>query len=94
MPFLSTNRIALVDSRSFTQRRSVSTQKRWVCKFGKKRRRVLLLACDTLLPVIGRLPVIWHTLAIPRIFRLKAAQQFTQALTVEQARLSSDPRRL
>src|SRR5699024_11503860 len=46
---------------------SLSTQNRRVCKLGKKRRRVLLFACDTLLPVAGRLPVTWHTraMAIP-----------------------------
>src|SRR5579884_1290108 len=64
MPFLSMVRSAWVDTRSFTQRFSLGTQKRRSCRFGSQRRRVLLLACDTLLPDSARLPVIWQTLAI------------------------------
>jgi hypothetical protein len=41
----------------FTQRFSVSSQKRCVWRFGRKRRRRRLLACDTVLPLVGRLPV-------------------------------------
>src|SRR5690606_35647689 len=40
---------------------SLATQKRRSCRFGRKRRRVLLLACETLLPVCTPLPVTWHT---------------------------------
>src|SRR4051812_32370084 len=57
-------RSALVETRSFTQRFSLGTQKRRSCRFGSQRRRVLLLACDTLLPDCARLPVTWQTLAI------------------------------
>src|SRR6185437_16341945 len=64
MPFLSIVRRALVETRSFTQRFSLGTQKRRSCRFGRQRRRVLLLACDTLLPDCARLPVTWQTLAI------------------------------
>src|SRR5690348_18463633 len=64
MPFLSIVRRAWDETRSFTQRFSLGTQKRRSCRFGSQRRRVLLLACDTLLPDCARLPVTWQTLAI------------------------------
>ena len=54
-----------------TNRFSSSTQKRCDWMFGKKRRLVLLLACDTLFPVIGRLPVTWHTLDMILLQRIK-----------------------
>src|SRR3546814_8737895 len=57
-------RSALVETRRRTQRFSLSTQKRRDCKLGKKRRLVLLFACETLLPTIGPLPVTWHTRAM------------------------------
>jgi hypothetical protein len=57
MPFLSIVRMALPDTRRLTQRFSVSSQKRCVCRFGRKRRRLRLLACYTVLPLIGFLPV-------------------------------------
>src|SRR5579859_6192118 len=57
-------RRAWVETRSFTQRFSLGTQKRRSCRFGSQQRRVLLLACDTLLPDCERLPVTWQTLAI------------------------------
>ena len=41
IPFLSMMRMPLEETRSLTKRFSDSTQKRWVCRFGKKRRRVL-----------------------------------------------------
>src|ERR1700722_3578854 len=66
MPFLSMVRRALVETRNFTQRFSVATQKRRSCRFGSQRRRVLLLACDTLLPDCARLPGTWQTVAIVR----------------------------
>src|SRR5690606_31472821 len=47
-----------------TQRFSLSTQNRRDCRLGKKRRLVWLLACETLLPVRGPLPVTWHTRAM------------------------------
>ena len=62
MPFLSIIRNPLRDTRSRTQRFSLSTQNRLKCKFGLKVRLFRLLACDTLFPATDRLPVIWHTL--------------------------------
>src|SRR6516164_3598022 len=64
MPFLSMVRRAWVETLSLIQRFSLGTQKRRSCRFGSQRRRVLLLACDTLLPDCARLPVTWQTLAI------------------------------
>ena len=61
MPFLSMVRIAAAETRSFTQRFSLATQNRRSCRFGRKRRRVLFIACETLLPVVVRLPVTWQT---------------------------------
>src|SRR4051812_48728596 len=58
MPFFSIVRRPRVEIRRLTKRRSLSSQKRCTCKLGRKRRRRLLLACETRLPVIGRLPVI------------------------------------
>src|SRR5690606_15373408 len=42
----------------------LSTQNRRDCRLGRKRRLVLLLACETLLPTIGPLPVTWQTRAM------------------------------
>src|SRR5690606_18810661 len=64
MPTLSMVRRAWVDTRRRTQRFSLSTQKRRDCRLGRKRRLVLLLACETWLPTIGPLPVTWHTRAM------------------------------
>src|SRR5690606_4331201 len=61
IPFLSMVRSACAETRSLTQRFSLATQKRRSCRLGRKRRRVLLLACETLLPVCTRLPETWHT---------------------------------
>src|SRR5574339_1048660 len=61
MPFLSMVRRPAVERRNFTQRFSLATQKRRSWRFGRKRRRVLFMACETLLPVVVRLPVTWHT---------------------------------
>jgi hypothetical protein len=57
-PFLSIVRMPLPDTLRLTHRFSLSSQKRWVCRFGRKRRRFRLLACETVFPLIGRLPVI------------------------------------
>src|SRR5690606_26758740 len=62
MPFLSMVRMAAAETRSFTQRFSLATQKRRSCRLGRKRRRALLLAWETLLPVLTRLPVTWQVL--------------------------------
>src|SRR3546814_9529314 len=69
MPFLSMVRMAAAETRSFTQRFSLATQKRRSCRLGRKRRRVLLLACETLLPVCTPLPVTWHTRDITHLDR-------------------------
>src|SRR5574337_720294 len=57
MPTLSIRRSAAFDTRSRTQRLSLSSQNRRDCRLGNQRRLVLLLACETLCPTIGRLPV-------------------------------------
>src|SRR3546814_1412278 len=44
----------LAETRSETKRFSFSSQKRCWCRFGSKRRRRRLLACETVLPTIGR----------------------------------------
>src|SRR5690606_26266615 len=46
---------------------SEATQKRRSCRLGRKRRRVLLLACETLLPVRTALPVTWQTRLMLRL---------------------------
>src|SRR5690606_15743998 len=53
MPRLSIRRKPLRDTRSVTKRRSLSSQNRCECRFGRNRRRVLLFAWETLLPTIG-----------------------------------------
>src|SRR5690554_4794016 len=67
MPFLSIVRRPLVETRSFTQRFSEATQKRRSWRLGMKRRRVLFIACETLLPLVVRLPVTWQTLDIKHL---------------------------
>src|SRR5271170_5863797 len=57
IPFFSTVRSPFADSRSEIQRFSPSSQKRCLCRLGRKRRRLRLFACDTVLPDTGRLPV-------------------------------------
>src|SRR2546430_16100549 len=61
MPRFSTVRMPLVVSRRVTQRFSVSTQKRCVCRLGRNRRRFLLLAWEALFPTPGFLPVTSQT---------------------------------
>src|SRR5688572_1197918 len=50
-----------VESFSVTHRLSLSSQKRCVCRFGRKRRRFLMFEWETLFPVRGRFPVTWQT---------------------------------
>src|SRR6202021_741750 len=50
-----------VDTRRLMKRFSDSDQNRWLCKLGRKRRRLRLFACETVLPVLGPLPVTWQT---------------------------------
>ena len=69
MPTLVMILIAFALTFNFNQRFSVGTQKRFTCKLGSKRRRVLLLACETLLPDMGRLPVTAQTLAMVNLFQ-------------------------
>src|SRR5258708_39532888 len=66
IPFLSIVRNPALVSRRLTQRFSLSTQNLRRCRFGRNRRRVLLLAWETLLPTIGALPVTTQTRAIAR----------------------------
>src|SRR5688500_13114689 len=73
MPFLSMVRRAAVERRSFTQRFSLATQNRRSCRLGRKRRRVLFMACETLLPVVVRLPVTWHTRDITHLEKVCAS---------------------
>src|SRR4029077_8529262 len=54
----STVRMPRVDRRSFTSAPRISDNSVVSCRFGRKRRRVLLLAWLTLLPVSTPLPVI------------------------------------
>src|SRR5207344_3345678 len=61
MPFFSMVRRPRVDTRRETQRRSVSSQKRWVWRLGRKRRRFLLLAWETRFPTATLLPVTSQT---------------------------------
>lgn len=69
MPTLVMILIAFALTFNFTQRFSVGTQKRFTCKLGSKRRRVLLLACETLLPDMGLLPVTAQTFAMINFFQ-------------------------
>src|SRR6202023_2089098 len=61
MPFFSIVRSPLAEMRKETQRFSVSTQKRCVCRLGRKRRRFLLFAWETRFPTAGFLPVTSQT---------------------------------
>src|ERR1043165_7248 len=72
MPFFSMVRRPRVETRRLTQRRSPSSQKRWVCRFGRKRRRFLLLAWETRWPTATLLPVTSQTrlIKVPRISEL------------------------
>ena len=69
MPTLVMILIAFALTFNFNQRFSVGTQKRFTCKLGSKRRRVLLLACETLLPDMGLLPVTAQTFAMINSFQ-------------------------
>ncbi len=73
MPFLSIVRRPWFDTRRDTQRFSLGTQKRRSCRFGSQRRRVLLLAWETLLPDWKLLPVTWQTLDMLNLVILGAA---------------------
>jgi len=78
----------LLDTSNLTKRFSLGTQKRCQCKFGRKRRFVWRFEWETLDPVIGRFPVIWHTLDIPllllNIFCAKGTL-FNKICTIKQA---------
>jgi len=56
-PFLLMVFIVLAETLKVTHRFSSGRKNRLVCKFTPKRRRVLLCACETLLPDMGPLPV-------------------------------------
>src|SRR5580692_215720 len=72
MPFFSMVRSPFAEMRRETQRFSVSTQNRCVCRFGRKRRRLLLLACETVLPTAGFFPVISQTRDIRTTLRIQS----------------------
>jgi hypothetical protein len=80
MPTLSITRIPAQDKRRETQRFSDSTKIRRFCKLGRKRRFVLLLAWETLLPTIGPLPVTSQTRAIAHSlinFRMREKREYS-----------------
>ena len=86
MPTLSMTRIPAQDKRRETQRFSDSTKIRRFCKLGRKRRFVLLLAWETLLPIIGPLPVTWQTRAIAHSlvnFRNREKREYSVKTTTE-----------
>src|SRR6188508_813851 len=60
MPTLSMVRRPWDETRSLIQRFSLATQKRRSWMLGWNLRRVALLACETLLPLITLLPVTWQ----------------------------------
>src|SRR4051812_19901433 len=86
MPFFSIVRNALVEMRRLIQRFSPSSQKRCVCRFGRKRRRFLLLACETRFPTAGFLPVTSQTRDILSSLR-KSIIYVSHGGTRERARL-------
>src|SRR5277367_6406152 len=59
-PLCSTVRILRVQSRMRTEAPRMSDSSDVSCRLGRKRRRVLLLAWLTLLPLSTPLPVIWQ----------------------------------
>src|SRR5258705_13181686 len=79
MPFLSIVRSPCCETRSPTQRFSLSTQKRRYCRFGKNRRWVLLLAWETWFPCCGFLPVTSHTRAIMQLQNSEEARFYTNS---------------
>src|SRR6476646_7427375 len=87
MPSLSITRRPALDRRSETQRFSDSTKMRRLCRFGRKRRLVLLFAWETLLPTIGFFPVTWQTRAIFNSlddFRIWKNQDYSEKIEVFQ----------
>lgn len=66
--------MARVLTRSFTQRFSLSTQKRRVCRFGSKRRLVFRFEWDTLFPTMGRFPVTSQTLDTVSLLKLSSIE--------------------
>src|SRR6478735_11801284 len=75
IPFFSMVRRALVVTFSLIQRFSSSSQKRCSCRFGRKRRFFLLLACETRLPTVGRLPVTSQTRDLGKPLRIQTRQR-------------------
>src|SRR5579871_6717910 len=64
-----------VVTRKETQRRSDSSQKRWLCRLGRKRRRLRLFAWETVLPVFGRFPVTWQTRDMAKPLRVETRKE-------------------
>src|SRR5882757_7211434 len=71
-PRFSMVRKPRVETRRLTKRFSDSSQNRWLCKLGRKRRRLRLFACETVLPVLGPLPVTWQTRDMAKPLNLEA----------------------
>ena len=69
-PSFETVRSAFVQSFTSTQSFNSGTKMRFFCKFGKKRRFVLIFEWETLLPTIGRFPVNSQTLDMIFIFKI------------------------
>src|ERR1700744_2351038 len=73
-PRFSMVRRPRVLTRKLRKRFSASDQNRWLCKLGKKRRRLRLFACETALPVLGPLPVTWQTRDMAKPLRWKLGE--------------------
>src|ERR1700744_585679 len=71
-PRFSMVRRPRVLTRRLMKRFSDSDQNRWLCKLGRKRRRLRLFACETVLPVLGPLPVTWQTRDMAKPLNLEA----------------------
>src|SRR5476651_1832165 len=85
-----------VVTRRLTNRFSVSSQNRWVCKFGRNRRRLRLFAWETVLPVFGPLPVtwqtrdMWQTLELEEAWRSRALYQGRKGRAIRPAALQDN----
>ena len=84
IPFLSMVLSPACDNRSLIQRFSLSTHIRFVWRLGRNLRLFLLFAWDTLFPVIGRLPVTWHTLDIFITARIRFVNGFRKPSFISQ----------
>src|ERR1700679_3470906 len=74
-PRFSMVRKPRVLTRKLMKRFSDSDQNRWLCKLGRKRRGLRLFACETVLPVLGPLPVTWQTRDMAKTFEIEALRE-------------------